>query len=87
MKRPYYEIRTHGVGSSCGGDQYHHTVTHLAKDGRTLCGVEVRGQTWWNGNEFTQSAFENADTTEKHDHYSEERLCLQCAKRYQKEIK
>lgn len=40
-------VYSHGVGSSCGGNQYHHEVYHLVIDGVTLCGVQVKGRDWW----------------------------------------
>ena len=41
------EIWTHGVGMSCGGNEYHHEIYHLVAGGMTLCGVEVKGKDWF----------------------------------------
>ena len=45
------EIWTHGVGSSCNGNEFHHSIRHIVdiRIARTLCGVDVptKKPTWW----------------------------------------
>lgn len=41
------DVYSHGVGSACRGEEYHHEVYHLVSNGVTLCGVRVKGRHWW----------------------------------------
>lgn len=41
------EVYSHGVGSSCKGNEFHHEILHYVTRGRTLCGVDVTGRSWF----------------------------------------
>ena len=85
MRNSYPDMLVHGVGSSCGGNQYHHVVHHLVRNEQTLCGVAVRGTDWWNGGAFSYRAFENTEPVSIG--FDTETRCTKCAKAYAKEIR
>lgn len=76
------DVYAHGVGSACGGDQYHHTVFHITRNGRTLCGQKYWGENWWKQLGMHPSYFVVEDRYDIHQ--GEEVFCVKCAKAYKK---
>ena len=75
---------THGVGSSCGGEEYHHEVIHASRNKHTtLCGVSIKGRHWWESYDIAPHGW---DTEAKfHIGSGESITCARCAKIMNKE--
>lgn len=81
------DIYSHGTGSSCGGNEFHHEVIHLVENGITLCGVVVRGERrWWREYSIRQSEFVPDESYQKPQLF-EKVICQRCAKARAKRLK
>ena len=73
-------VYTHGVGSSCHGDQYHHEVFHLVVGGITLCGVNIKGRDWWIEKSITPRQF-TIERRSSHIYSGDTIICQRCARK------
>lgn len=75
-------VFSHGVGTSCNGNEYHHTVYHLVDGSTTLCGVTIKKVNWWRDWLMTPKDF----TVDHHGHIhsGDVVICQKCARKYDK---